>query len=293
MPNRGASAAASVPGDSACRRHHPGGFAITWGLDDKLKTPYSHMVDFAITRELPSNFVFEASYVGRFAHRLLQEEDLAEPVDLVDPKTGMDYFHAVQALAKLYNAGVPIQNITPANVGQKAYQYWQDIFPAAAGPAASQIGVYNPGVPCLGTAPATVTATQACRLVLLQRRECDRPLCVQADVPGLISPTTCFPACATINGNSNPFTFYSPQFSSLFAWRSIGNSSYSGGQFSLRHHAGGLAFDINYTYSKSIDIGSNAERINEFEGGGSQAKSLTHGSPNSSEPSLISMPRPA
>ena len=62
-----------------------GGFAITWGLDDKLKTPYSHVIDFSITRELPSNFVFEASYVGRFAHRLLQEEDLAEPVNLRDP----------------------------------------------------------------------------------------------------------------------------------------------------------------------------------------------------------------
>ncbi len=34
----------------------PGGFAITWGLDDKLKTPYSHLIDFSITRELPSEF---------------------------------------------------------------------------------------------------------------------------------------------------------------------------------------------------------------------------------------------
>ena len=246
----------------------PGGFAIDWGLDDKLKTPYSHMVDFTVTRELPRNFIFEASYVGRFAHRLLQEEDLAEPVDLVDPKTGMDYFHAVQALAKLYNAGVPIQNITPANVGQKAYQYWQDIFPAAAGPAASQIGVYNPGVPCLGTAPATVTATQAMYDLFCYNAGNETTALEYADVPGLISPTTCFPACATINGNSNPFTFYSPQFSSLFAWRSMGNSSYNAGQFSLRHHAGGLEFDINYTYSKSIDIGSNAERINSIEGGG-------------------------
>jgi len=29
-----------------------------------------------------------------------------------------------------------------------------------------------------------------------------------------------------------------------------------------------LEFDLNYTYSKSIDAGSNAERINEFEGFG-------------------------
>ena len=72
----------------------PGGFAITWGLDDKLKTPYSHVIDFSVTRELPSNFVFEASYVGRFAHRLLQEEDLAEPTNLRDPKSNTTYFQA-------------------------------------------------------------------------------------------------------------------------------------------------------------------------------------------------------
>ena len=29
-----------------------------------------------------------------------------------------------------------------------------------------------------------------------------------------------------------------------------------------------MEFDLNYTYSKSIDAGSNAERINEFEGFG-------------------------
>ena len=54
----------------------------------------------------------------------------------------------------------------------------------------------------------------------------------------------------------------------MFAWRSIGNSNYNAGQFSLRHRSGGLEFDLNYTYSKSIDEGSNAERISEFEGFG-------------------------
>jgi hypothetical protein len=50
--------------------------------------------------------------------------------------------------------------------------------------------------------------------------------------------------------------------------RSIGNSSYNAAQFSLRHRAGGLEFDLNYTFSRSIDDGSNAERVSTFEGGG-------------------------
>jgi hypothetical protein len=88
----------------------------------------------------------------------------------------------------------------------------------------------------------------------------------------------CFPACAG-NGSNNignfvgplgtPFQYYQPQFSSLYGWQTRGNSSYNGLQLSLRHAmSSGLQFDLNYTYSKSIDVGSNAERVNGFESGG-------------------------
>ncbi|MGA8213742.1 MAG: carboxypeptidase-like regulatory domain-containing protein [Candidatus Sulfotelmatobacter sp.] len=251
----------------------PGGFAITWGLDDKLKTPYSHVIDFSITRELPSNFVFEASYVGRFAHRLLQEEDLAEPVNLRDPVGGQTYFQAAQALARQYYAGTPIQNITPALIGTK---YWENIFPLAKGTAVNQLfGTSSeaPGTtqPCLGNAlsnSSTVTATQAMYDLFCNFSGNETTALEVADAPGLIT-STCFPACASIGGKpTSGYDFYSPQFSSLFAWRSIGNSAYNAGQFSLRHRANGLEFDLNYTYSKSTDMGSNAERISEFEGFG-------------------------
>ena len=72
------------------------GLAIAWGIDDNLKTPYSHVVDFSLTRELPHSFVVEATYTGRFARHLLQEIDLSEPLDLVDPQSHMDYFTAAQ-----------------------------------------------------------------------------------------------------------------------------------------------------------------------------------------------------
>jgi hypothetical protein len=255
----------------------PGGFAITWGLDDKLKTPYSHLIDFSITRELPSNFVFEASYVGRFAHRLMQEEDLALPTNLKDPQSKSTYFQAVQALAKQYYAGTPIQNISAASIGTN---YWENIFPAA-GPALGSVANQLFGTssepanftqPCLGNPipnTSTVTATQAMYDLFCNFSGNETTALELADSPGLINPTTCFPACATINGAlTQGYDYYSPQFSSMDAWRSIGNSSYNAAQFSLRHRAGGLAFDLNYTYSRSIDDGSNAERVSTFEGGG-------------------------
>jgi hypothetical protein len=253
----------------------PGGFAITWGLDDKLKTPYSHVADFSVTRELPSNFVFEASYVGRFAHRLLQEEDLAEPTNLYDPGSKNTYFQAAQALARQYYAGTPIQNITPALIGTN---YWEDLFPAAKGYASTQLlgtssELQGTTQPCLGTALrkfSTVTATQAMYDLFCNFSGNETTALELADAPGLINGgTECFPACATLNGAlTQGYDYYSPQFSSMDAWRSIGNSAYNAGQFSLRHKSGGLEFDLNYTYSKSIDVGSNAERVSTFEGGG-------------------------
>ena len=249
----------------------PGGFAITWGLDDKLKTPYSHVIDFSITRELPSNFVFEAAYIGRFAHRLLQEEDLAEPTNLRDPGSNTTYFHAAQALARQYYAGTPIQNISAASVGTN---YWENLFPGAGpglGSVANQLfGTSNEPAgftqPCLGNLipnSSTVTATQAMYDLFCNFSGNETTALEVADA-------FCFPSCATLAGQSapTPYAYYSPQFSSLFAWRSVGDSAYNAGQFSLRHKSGGLEFDLNYTYSKSIDSGSNAERISEFEGFG-------------------------
>jgi hypothetical protein len=244
----------------------PGGFAITWGLDDKLKTPYSHVIDFSITRELPSNFVFEASYVGRFAHRLLQEEDLAEPTNLRDPESNTTYFQAAQALARQYYSGATIQNISASVIGTN---YWENLFPGAAGtaltqltePVNSQTGLITS---CNGAniSPTTqLSATQAMYDLFCHYAGNETTALSIADA-------FCFPSCATIAGQTTPYAYYSPQFSSLFAWRSVGNSAYNAGQFSLRHRSGGLEFDLNYTYSKSIDDGSNAERINEFEGFG-------------------------
>jgi hypothetical protein len=236
-----------------------GGYAIAWGLDDRLKTPYSHVVDFSITRELPSNFVFEASYIGRFARRLLQEEDLAEPVNLRDTVGGQTYFQAAQALAKQYYAGADISTITPALVGK----YWQDLFPSA-----SQVFGCAPNA----TGITSFTPTQAMYDLFDCYQGNETTALELADVPGVTTspgPGGCFPACATLNGTQTQgYDYYDSQYSSLFAWRSIGNSAYNAAQFSLRHQTGGLTFDFNYTYSKSIDMGSNAERINEFEGFG-------------------------
>src|SRR6202043_1374320 len=62
-------------------------------------------------------------------------------------------------------------------------------------------------------------------------------------------------------------SFFKSQFTALYAWSSIGTSAYNAGQFSLRSRpVRGLQFDFNYTLSKSLDEGSDAERVPRFGG---------------------------
>ncbi|HET9410116.1 MAG TPA: TonB-dependent receptor [Candidatus Sulfotelmatobacter sp.] len=248
-----------------------GGFSITWGLDDKLKTPYSEVYNLSITREMPHGFVLETAYVGRFAHRLLQEEDLAMPLDIVDPASHQDYFSAAQTLGKAALAGTSINNLAPI-------PYWEHLFPGAAG----QLGFGPPGNPnnagCApGTNPnvTTYTATQA----MYDQYSCF----VGNETTALFfADLLCLPACAQLPGQSGQtaLNYFDSQWSSLYAWRSVGNSDYNGLQVSLRKQVqNGLTFDVNYTYSKSFDVGSNAERINEFEGFGFASQIINAWSP--------------
>ena len=63
--------------------------------------------------------------------------------------------------------------------------------------------------------------------------------------------------------------FWQSQFSSLYAWSTIGNSSYNALQASIRHPAShGVSVDVSYTLSKSIDMNSGTERASEFSNDG-------------------------
>jgi len=144
--------------------------------------------------------VFEASYVGRFAHRLLQEEDLAEPVNLRDPQSKTTYFQAAQALAKQYYAGTPIQNVSAQSIGTN---YWENLFPGAGpvlGSVANQLfGTSSEPAgftqPCLGNPipnSSTVTATQAMYDLFCNFSGNETTALELADAPGLINTAPIF-----------------------------------------------------------------------------------------------------
>jgi hypothetical protein len=235
-----------------------GSYAVYFGMDNQLKTPYSYTIDFSIARELGHDFSFQVAYVGRLSHRLLSQEDVASPLDLVDPKTKVDYYKAVQALATLYRAGVNVNNITPATVGPTA-QYWQDMLQANAG------GYAAPGF-C--QAPVVSTPLQAAYNLFSCFSFNETTALQYLDQGyGLADPKSGNPIYAV----GGPYSFVDPQFASLYAWRSIGSASYNALQVNVqRHMSHGMQFDFNYTYSKSLDISSDANRINDEGGLGGQ-----------------------
>jgi hypothetical protein len=235
----------------------PDGVANSWGVDDRMKTPYSHVFDFSVSRELPGSLVLDVAYIGRLGRRLLQEEDMAMPLDIVDKQSRMDYFAAATLLSKAAAANVPIQSLAKI-------PYWENMYPGAAGVYdGADFGGCTPGGATLPgnfspTATQAMYSSYACAL-----HNETLPL-IFADVPGELGlgPNPCFPACSKLG----PYAYFNPQFTSLYSWRGAGTSSYHALQVTIRRGmTHGLQWDFNYTYSKSIDIGSNAERINEVD----------------------------
>jgi len=247
-----------------------GGFAITWGLDDKIKTPYSYTLDFSVGRELPKGFSIDVSYVGRLSHRLLIQEDLAMPLNLVDKTSGVDYFSAATALAKVYRqlGSESTLSVNSAMIGPTA-QYWVDMIQAVNPGGSYRIRRCTPIDPSTGGHTTAFTTD---------------PVIAAYDLfCGFSGNETTALSIFDLSGlrGENANTFYTPvgglnsffnkQYSSLYAWRSMANANYHALQVNLRKHMqNGVQFDFNYTYSKSIDLASDAERIGFVGGLGGQ-----------------------
>jgi hypothetical protein len=146
----------------------------------------------------------------------------------------MDYFKSAQLMSAASVAGVPTASMT-------AIPFWENMFPNITGNG--------------------LTATQN----------------IYQDLwgPSIVGNET-FPIYSLDTGSFYPgsgFTpgplnrFFASQYSSLYAWASVGTSSYHSLQVSVRHamtHR--LQFQLNYVFGKSIDLGSDSERTDYNKG---------------------------
>jgi hypothetical protein len=207
----------------------PSTFAITSSIDDAVRTPYHMLMNLSVQRQLPHGFTLEAAYVGRLARKLLLSDDLAMPINLIDPASNMDYFHAATALAQAAFANSPVSSI-------QKIPFWENIFP--------------------GLATSSLTATQGAFNKYKQYAPDFTSALYDIDVG-------CTPACSKFG----KYAFFNDQFSALSAWRSRASSSFHGLQLLARKRfSGGTQFDFNYTFSKSMDLSSPTERTGSFSG---------------------------
>jgi len=247
--------------------------AIQWGLDDRLKTPYSYTIDFSVGRELGHNMSLEVSYVGRLSHRLLSQEDLMMPLDIVDQKTGIDYFTAAKRLSSIGFTGVPTSQVNAKMVGKTA-AYWQHIVKplkpgdsyslACSGGGTTDVVQAMYDLFSCGGGPVFGFGDETTPLANLDYWGSDYS--GNGGIAGTLtngagSPQNYYPSIFGTNA------FFNSQFHSLYAWRSIGDANYNAMQVVLRKRMSrNIQFDLNYTYSKSIDLTSDAERVSEWIG---------------------------
>jgi hypothetical protein len=210
-------------------------FTITSSIDDTLTTPYAHTFNVVVGRELSRSYSLEAAYIGRLGRNLLIRRDLAMPLNLVDKKSGVDYYTAATALIKqLESNGFDSSKVTPI-------AYFESLFAGAAGGGR--------------------TATQNVAEVYNTYYPDHTSALLDLDF-------YCDPDCSIYG----PYTFYNAQFFSLAGQSTIARSEYNALQLTLRkRYSDGYQFDLNYTLGHSQDHGSAIERgssFTEFDNGG-------------------------
>ena len=227
-----------VPGALTFPQQQPQDFRqrIEGSLDTNLVSPINYSWNLTFTRKFPKGILAEASYIGRLGRNLLATRDVMALNNIVDTRSGMDWYTAGQQLEAFRRNNTPISAIP--NIA------WFD-------------NIYAPGLLDAIFFGAGLTNTQAAYAVMAVPRP-GTPLETQCNAIG-----GCFEF-----GNDwtflqlflDEFTgrrlFFQSQYGALSAFGTIASSDYHGGTLSIRQRTKGLTWDLNYTLSKSLDDAS-------------------------------------
>ena len=210
------------------------------GIAPNLKPPMSYLLNASFARKIPGKMTIEIGYAGRLSHRLLMEGDVYTPLEYFkDPKSGITWEQNANQVRKLFDGG-----LTPAQVQANPslvpnLPFVENMFP----------GLKN--VDFKGSASANYFN---CVYGDYNGSYLD---CLHATDRNLTSGYVPDGQCVTATGC---YTFFPLQGSSMPTWMNAGTAAYHGLTVSLRRaYSNGLAFDFNYTWAHSIDLGSATE----------------------------------
>lgn len=208
---------------------------IEQSLDDTLTTPYNYSVNLSYGRELGRGLSFEASYVGRFAHKLLASRDIMQLNNIRDPQSGTTYYEAMNQLVDFRYQNRPITSVPNIPFFTNLFPFMPDWW-----------------------GDNTLTPTQAAYAFIAFPAQGGAGITDYTFVQLLWDDS---PTCATCPFGGGPAKFnnmfYQPQFAALSSFGTIARSNYNAMQLSLRQRLGNdLYFDINYSYGHSLDNAS-------------------------------------
>jgi hypothetical protein len=224
---------------------------IETSLDQGITTPYNYSVNFSYAREIGKGLSIEASYVGRFARKLLAARDIMQLNNIRDPQSGLTFYEAMSRLIDFRYQNRQINSIPDIPFFNNLFPFmpdwWGDpsLTPTQAAYAfiAPEDGV--------GGVHAGIGGADIIDYTFIQLLWDDSPNC-----------TTC-----PFGGGPARFNnmFYQPQFGALSAFSTIARSNYNSLQFSVRQRLrDDLTFDFNYTYGRSFDTASGLQNSTSY-----------------------------
>ena len=195
-----------------------GGENLSFAVDPNFKVGKSYSIDFTVQRELPGNMLMEVGYIGRLGRNLPNSVDFdSSPYKFLDKASGQTFAQAFDAVAHELAANKPVTD-----------QPWFN----------NQLAGLNAGI--IGASCSTPTdclATQAASAFLSQS---------VGSVFGVIDGDRQALGMPTFNNHQINFALFMRTHNDL--------SNYHAATFTLRKRPShGLQFDLNYTFSKSLD----------------------------------------
>ena len=216
---------------------------IETSLDQGITTPYNYSFNFSYGRELGKGLSFEASYVGRFARKLLASRDVMQLNNIRDPQSGLTYYEAVNRLVQFRYEQRPIADVPDIAFFNNLFpfmpEWWGD-----TSLTPTQAAYAFVAMPSVGGADIV-------DYTFLQLLWDDSPNC-----------TTCPRGGGPAKFNN---MFYQPQFGALSAFSTLARSNYNSLQLSLRQRLReDVTFDFNYTYGHSLDSASGLQNSTSY-----------------------------
>jgi hypothetical protein len=208
---------------------------LSFADDPDFKVGRNHMVDFTIQREMRGNMLLEVGFIGRYARDLLNNVNFnSSPIMFKDKVSGQTFAQAYDAMSAQVRAGItPFINGNP-NPAFQVQQWFENLLPGF-------------GTGCGPIDPVTMKPTNT-----------TSSACVATSLAGDFTSFN----VSDLFLNMDAFRLFAlgaPTFNNLnildMFMRTHRDFSNYNAAFLALHNRGwhGMQFDLNYTYSKSLD----------------------------------------